>query len=97
MPTSANGATAEPSASRYQCALMHEPDTTMPAPNATPASASTQLTGPMCMSGGSCPADGSGTQLPKTTVMPTMPTAIASTMDSSPRGSRCSNQSRAWQ
>ena len=67
-PSSANGATGDPSASRYQCALIHEPDTTIPAPKANPATTSTQLTGPMCISGGSLPGAGTGSQLPSTTV-----------------------------
>ena len=69
----------------------------MPAPNDSPATTSTQLTGPMCMSGGSLPGWGTGSQLPSTTVYPTTPTASASTMASRPRGLPSSNQSRAWQ
>ena len=49
------------------------------------------------MSGGNCPGWGTATQLPSTTVMPAEPTASASRMESTPRGSPNSNQSRAWQ
>jgi hypothetical protein len=56
---------------------MHAPERVIPMPKTNPAIANTQLTGPICALGGKYSVDVSGKNCPKRIAYPTLPTAIA--------------------